>query len=304
MNTAPTRPGMTDIIICVHNAHDDVAACLASLIPACAAQGQCRLILIDDGSEPQTAQLLRRTARDRADVTLIRNETAQGYTRAANQGFAAVQGEIAILLNSDTIMPENGIKKLVACFERGRDIGLVGPLSNAASWQSIPERAAPEGGWAINPLPKGMSVDEMDALVADAARDCDVVARVPLLNGFCIAMRRQVIADLGGFDAQAFPQGFGEEDDFCLRATLAGHGLVLALDCYVHHAKSKSFGSERRKKLTAAGQEALKRLHGTARLEREVATMRDNPYLAQMRRAIAARLAARQGKSTRIRAAG
>ncbi len=282
-----------DIVICVHNALEDVRNCVASVQATDYPRDQWNVVLVDDGSGPETAAFLDQVVAQDPHVTLVRHDSAKGYTVAANAGLAATQGDIAVLLNSDTVVPARWLQKIARVFDHSPDIGLVGPLSNAASWQTIPERSAPQGGWMVNDLPTGMSVDDFDALVEEQAGIVPVIPRVPLLNGFCYAIRRDTIKALGGFDEVGFPFGFGEEDDFSLRTTNAGFGLALAVDTYVFHAKSKSFGSERRNALTEAGQSQLKLKHGVDRLKRSVATMRDNPYIAMMRDAVKAKVAAR-----------
>jgi GT2 family glycosyltransferase len=191
------------------------------------------------------------------------------------------------LLNSDTIVPKNWLNKFTALFTQKPDVGIIGPLSNAASWQSIPDLSAPEGGWAVNSLPKGWSVDDMDAAVERAAQDIAVTPRVPLLNGFCYMIRRSILDGVGLMDEEGFPRGFGEEDDFCMRTALAGYGIMIALNTYVYHAKSKSYGSKARNSLSQKGQVMLKKKHGEIRLARAVASMRHNPYLAEMRLGVA-----------------
>ena len=47
---------------------------------------------------------------------------------------------------------------------------------------------------------------------------------VPLLNGFCTLIRRAVFERAGLYDEDAFPIGYGEETDLCLRAAKAGFG--------------------------------------------------------------------------------
>ena len=66
----------------------------------------------------------------------------------------ASTGEYVVLLNSDTIVTEGWLDRIVACGEEDDRIGVLGPLSNAASHQSVPElREA--GKWATNALPTG-----------------------------------------------------------------------------------------------------------------------------------------------------
>ena len=49
---------------------------------------------------------------------------------------------------------------------------------------------------------------------------------------------------LGVFDEDAFGRGYGEENDWCLRATERGWKHLLAADVFVYHAGGASFGDE------------------------------------------------------------
>jgi len=60
------------------------------------------------------------------------------------------------------------------------------------------------------------------------------------LNGFCLAIKRTLITDIGIFDEEAFGEGYGEENDYCLRAVKAGWQLAVADDTYIYHAQSRS----------------------------------------------------------------
>ena len=56
-------------------------------------------------------------------------------------------------------------------------------------------------------------------------------------------IRRAALADVGAFDAEAFGRGYGEENDFCLRAGARGWRHLLACDTFVYHEGSVSFGA-------------------------------------------------------------
>lgn len=56
-------------------------------------------------------------------------------------------------------------------------------------------------------------------------------------------MRGEVVERIGGFDP-LFGTGNFEDDDYCLRAQLAGYKLVVADDVFVHHYGSQSFKRE------------------------------------------------------------
>ncbi|WP_309797446.1 class I SAM-dependent methyltransferase [Inquilinus ginsengisoli] len=257
----PTRSLAVDVIVCVHNAPDDTRRCLDSVIAH--TLPPYRIIIVDDGSGDAARELVTRFAQQHG-ATLIRHDRAQGYTFAANVGLRASTAPWVVLLNSDTIVTEGWIDRMVATAERDPRIGLVGPLSNTASWQSVPH-VAKNGDWHDNPLPDDVDVDKMGQLVAQASVQQGMP--IPFLNGFCLAVRRATLDDVGLFDEENFGQGYGEENDFCIRARNRGWKLIVADDSYVFHAQSKSYSSERRLALAKRADDTLKRKHD---LERDV----------------------------------
>lgn len=247
-----------DVVVCVHNALDDVQRCLASLT-AETDPARHRIIVVNDGSSEATGAWLRGFAND-AGATLIENPEPLRYTRAANQGLRESTADYAVLLNSDTIVTPGWLDKLVRCAESDPAVGIAGPLSNAASYQSVPAVFDDTGDWALNPLPGGMTPGDMAALVERVSR-CEY-PRVPFVNGFCFAIKRGVIDTIGYLDEESFPNGYGEENDYCIRARQAGFALAIADDAFVYHAKSKSYEHDARRALSQTGADALARKHG------------------------------------------
>ncbi|BAY62450.1 type 11 methyltransferase [Calothrix brevissima NIES-22] len=266
-----------DVIVCVHNALDDVKNCLQSVVRY--SSMPYSIIIVDDGSNAETCQYLAEFAITQG-ATLIRNEVAKGYTFAANQGLKKSKADYVILLNSDTIVTPKWLDRIVACGESDPKIGLIGPLSNTASWQSIPE-ISENGDWAENKLPLGMTVSYMGKLVADYSRR--LYPRIPFLNGFCLAIKRRAIASLGYFDEQTFGAGYGEENDYCLRAKKAGWELAIADDTYIYHSQSRSYSHERRKLLCDRADQALIAKHGQQIISEGVTVCRFDRVIAGIR---------------------
>lgn len=274
--------GAVDIVVCVHNALDEVADCLASVRRSI--RPGDRIVIVDDASGDETARFLDSYAVDCPEATLIRNPApALGYCAAANIGMRAVRGEVFLLLNSDTVLTPTALGKLVALIESDPALGIVGPMSNAASTQSVPDTRATERQTAINGLPEGLAVEDMDRL-CEAWSLRRVFPSVPLVHGFCQMIRRSVIETVGGFDEEAFPNGYGEENDLCFRAANAGFDLKIATDAYVFHVKSASYSDdERRRTLMRQGSEKLRQKHGADRLARAIGIMEGHPLLVRMR---------------------
>lgn len=275
----PPHRKPVDIIVCIHNALDDTRRCLQSIVEN--TSHPFRIIMVDDGSRLETASYVKTFYEDHKDYTLlIRNEVARGYTLAANQGLRASTAEYVVLLNSDTVVSQGWVDRLVRCIESNERIGLVGPLSNTASWQSIPE-IEKNGDWADNSLPEDITISQMAEMVANYS--ALVYPVMSFLNGFCMLIRRSVIEEIGYFDEEAFAQGYGEENDYCLRARKAGWLLVLADDVYVYHAQSRSYSDERRKKLSERAALILVKKHGESIIAEGVSQCRHDRVLEGIR---------------------
>jgi GT2 family glycosyltransferase len=243
-----------DIIVCVHNALEDVRRCLESVVAK--TLPPYNVILVDDGSDAPTAGLLSAFAETHG-ATVLRHEIAKGYTLAANAGLRASSAPFCVLLNSDTEVSEGWLDRLVDYMRRDPVVGVVGPLSNTASWQSVPSLSEGDD-WAANELPPGMDVDDMARLVARGASRQGI--QLGFINGFCMLIRQQAIETVGVFDEKTFGAGYGEENDFCIRARQKGWRLVAADDAYVFHHQSRSYG-ERRRKLVARADISLAAKH-------------------------------------------
>jgi len=247
----------TEIVIPVFNAIDETIDCISSI---CRATDQPVLVtLVDDGSSTLNREILRRFVADMPWIKIVENDRNTGYTSAANKGMSKAQSKWIVLLNSDTIVTRGWLGGLLETALARPEAAMIGPLSNAASWQSVPDIRDAKGGWSTNPLPSGILIED----VADNVRRLSEKAfpYVPLLNGFCTLIRRAALEEVGYLDGHAFPAGYGEETDLCIRMAKAGHKLAIADHVYVYHKKSASFGDKRRSVLTKQGNKALSSKH-------------------------------------------
>ncbi|MDN3522089.1 rhamnan synthesis F family protein [Halomonas ramblicola] len=271
-----------DIIVCVHNALDEVKACLKSIVES--RRNIDKLIVVDDCSEENTQAYLDEFLKQYSWATLHRNTgQAQGYCRAANKGMSLSKSKYFLLLNSDTVITRKAIENMLKVAEQSEKNGIVGPMSNAASLQSIPDIKNTATQTAVNVLPKNISVTEMNNLCERWAYP-GIYPTVPLVHGFCQLIKKSVYEEIGGFDEQSFPEGYGEENDFCLRAADAGYDLKVSTNSFVFHKKSASYSnSERRARLMKSGSEKLKKKHGEDRLAQSIKIMEGHFLLGRMR---------------------
>jgi GT2 family glycosyltransferase/glycosyltransferase involved in cell wall biosynthesis len=229
----PARRRPVDVVIPVYLGREETLACIASVLASCGRGA--RIVLIDDGSpDPHLSAALADLA-DREPVILLRNPQNEGFPAAANRGLTLNREHDVVLLNADTLVHGDWLERLRAAAYRAPDIGTATPLSNRGSIASYPagddyECSAAEGR-------------ALDALAAD--RNAGAIVDLPTGVGFCLYLRRDCLDQVGLFDAQTFASGYGEENDFCMRARELGWRHVLAADVFVAHGGARSFGRRR-----------------------------------------------------------
>jgi hypothetical protein len=149
-----------------------------------------------------------------------------------------------VLLNSDTEVANDWLDRLRRCAYLQPDIGTVTPFSNNATICSYPF-----DGWAEG-IPGTLGLAALDRLFATA--NAGRTVELPTAVGFCMYIRRASLDAVGLFDAERFGRGYGEENDFCMRAASAGWRNVLAGDVFVYHEGAVSFSDERIQRSKAA----------------------------------------------------
>jgi GT2 family glycosyltransferase/glycosyltransferase involved in cell wall biosynthesis len=226
-----------DIVVPVYNAAGDLARCVDSVLAH--SSGDWRLLLIDDAS-PEIAirtYFSGLRARRLPQVTSLSNERNLGFTLTANRGMREARADAdVVLLNSDTVVTRGWLDKLVRCAASDPRVGTITPFSNNAEICSLPRFCA-NNPWDVAHDP-GPLVTALELAAAPTYPE------LPTGVGFCFYIRRALIDAIGGFDP-AFGLGYGEENDFCLRAAAAGYRNVLCEDAFVLHLGGSSFGEKR-----------------------------------------------------------
>lgn len=282
---SPTAPQygqnipFTQIIIPVYNGADVVVDCVAAVRDRTDTPFQ--ILLMDDGSRGYTAELLRKLAASDPRIVLYRRDINRGYTKTINEAVKLTSAEWVVILNSDTVVSQGWLRKLHAAVPVVPNTGMVGALSNAATWQSIPHAKKPDGSWSNNDFIESRHVPQIQAIVE--AHTERAYPTAPVLNGFCTLIARAVFEQCDIYDEDAFPMGYGEETDLCLRARRAGFKLVIADDCFVYHEKSVSFGSATRSKLTRAGGFELRNKHLGVTIPALEQQMQREPAMTRLR---------------------
>lgn len=196
------------------------------------------LIVINDFSpDPQLSARLRELAQAKW-FTLIENPQNLGFVQTVNKGMHIHSDRDIVLLNSDTEVFGDWLDRLYRHAYSSNAVGTVTPFSNNAEICSYPYIVHD------NHMPLELDYATLDSLAAqiNKGRSCEL----PTAVGFCMFIKRRCFRDVGSFDAETFGRGYGEENDFCLRAAKHRWKHLLAGDVFVRHIGGTSFSSEKK----------------------------------------------------------
>lgn len=227
-----------DIIIPIYNAYEDLVKCLESIYKNTDLEKN-RLILVNDNSSDDSMRPFLEQQK-RNNVLVFHNESNKGFSNNVNLGMKQSEDNDVVLLNSDTIVTNRWIEKILECAYSNEAIGTVTPLSNNATLCSVPEFCEE------NSLPEYLNIDQAGAIVERCSMK--KYPRITTAHGFCMFIKREVINTIGYFDAKTFELGYGEENDFCNRAEQAGYHHVMCDNTYIYHSGTKSFVSHEKEK--------------------------------------------------------
>ena len=134
---------------------------------------------------------------------------------------------------------------------------------------------------------------ELNEIAGEVNAGCR--AYVHTTVGFCMFIKRDAINHMGVFDSRYFPFAYGEESDFCYRATKVGWRHAVCGETFVTHLHGRSFGS-RKEKLRQEMIKTFRKLHpeqphldAEFRRLNPVAKLRENLDLGRLKRVLAGR---------------
>jgi O-antigen biosynthesis protein len=222
------------IIIPVYNGGEHVRRCLDSVLTE-TRLALVKLLVLDDASPDDSTVSVLRDYAELPNVELRRNSENLGFTRNVNLGFTlADPTHDVVLLNSDTIVGPRWLEHLALAAYASHRIATATALSDNAGAFSTPE---------VEYNPTHLKWDVATAARLSRRAAAEDTQDFPTGSGFCMYMRREALQAVGAFDAERFPRGYGEENDWCLRASEQGFRHVIALRSYVAHVNAVSFGA-------------------------------------------------------------
>ncbi len=208
------------IIIVNWNTRDILGDCLGSVYSD-APRPDCETIVVDNASGDGSAEMVER---EFPQVRLIRNGENRGFAAANNQGIAVARGRYILLLNSDTLLIEDVLRKAVefgdshpkAAVAGCRVLNPDGTLQRTCfMFPSVLNMLlAATYLYKLMPRSRFFGRERMTWWDRNDERQVDVV------TGCFMLVRREAIEQVGAMDERFFM--YAEETDWCYRFKQAG----------------------------------------------------------------------------------
>ncbi len=221
------------IIIINFNTGSLVCDCLESL--SCGVRRYSyRVLVVDNGSSDDSVALVRERF---PEVTVIENGCNLGFAAANNIALKQANSEYYLLLNSDTVMCEGAIDRVLDFMAQQEDCGFASPqlLNRDGSLQNTAANFP-------TLLTELTNKSLLRLLFPSRYYKKKLVAEAPLavesLVGAALCVKEKMTKDLGFYDAGYF--FFLEETDWCRRGLEQGWRSYLVPDAVIYHLQGQT----------------------------------------------------------------
>lgn len=209
-----TRP-LVSIVLPTHNG----SRYIREAIDSCLVQtyGEWELVVVDDGSTDNTAQIVQGYVERDKRIRLLGHAKNRYLPAAVNTGFRDARGAYFTWIADDNMYRPEALQEMVGHLEEHPEVGIVYTDATLID----------EGGRVIRLRPAG----DWDRLMID-----------PNPIGWCFLLRRSVWETVGEYDEGAF---LAEDYDFWLRASRQFKFAVLHRDLFLYRQQPGSLTETR-----------------------------------------------------------
>lgn len=198
------------------------------------------VILVDNGSKDGSAEAI---AREFPQLVLMAEEENHGFAKATNISIERARGKYVLLLNTDTIVLDRAIERLVAYAQQKPDARIWGGRTLFEDRSLNPDccfgRVTPWSAFCFGigltfafPSSRIFNPEGYGNWQRDSARQVDVV------QGSFFLIEREFWNELGGFDLEFFM--YSEEADLCARARAKGARPAMTPEATIIHYGGRS----------------------------------------------------------------
>ena len=218
------------VVILNYNVRYFLELCLQS-VEASLGAIPSEIIVIDNDSKDGSCTMVKEKF---PSVVLIENNSNVGFSKANNQAVQVAKGEYVCILNPDTVVAEDTFESILGFAEKQTNLGIIGCRLIDGSGKYLPEskRNIPLVDIAIKKV-----LGNSEHYYANHITEYDT-AKVEILVGAFMVLKRSLYNSLGGFDEDYFM--YGEDIDFSFKSLKKGYDNYYYGSTTVIHYKGES----------------------------------------------------------------
>lgn len=175
------------------------------------------MIYVDNCSKDGTIEYIQKYF---PQVKILQNKKTLGFGENNNRGVLAAHGEYIAIINPDIILYSGSLEKLYNYAITNPQIGIIVPqlLNPNGSIQYSVRRFISFGKLLARTITKGRDSTNNSTVSSYLCKNMDynITQEVDWAIGAAMFMKRELYAELGGFDTDYFL--YMEDEDVCLRS--------------------------------------------------------------------------------------
>lgn len=213
MKNVPENRVRFSVIIPAYNARASIGECLSSLGRQAISPELYEIIVVDDGSTDNTADMVANY-----DVNYI-HQNNQGPASARNKGASLASGEIILFIDSDCVPAHWWLEEMLKPFEQNAMVsGVKG---------------------AYRTVQKSITARFAQAEFEDRYALLETHEYIDMVDTYSAAFNKKLFIEAGGFD-ETFPCANNEDTELSYRLAVQGNKFVFNPDAIVYHQHPES----------------------------------------------------------------
>lgn len=241
-------------IIPTINQTELVKECVESLIMHHPDRDSYEIIIVDDGSIPETQAYLKKIK----DIDkLILSDKNKGFSHSVNEGIAAASGDVIVLVNNDIIFTKNITNSISAILEKDKTIGIVGAKLLYPNGLVQHAGVVRTGISSFGHIYKNLKSD-IPQIAVDKF--------YPAVTGALFAITRRCLNVVGKFNEEFFVAC--EDVEYCLRSWQSGFKVIYSHQTEAIHIEGYTRGNNEATKLIKGKEWMLKEKEGIKKFEK------------------------------------
>jgi N-acetylglucosaminyl-diphospho-decaprenol L-rhamnosyltransferase len=221
------------VIIVTYRSTSELPGCIESVLRQAV---PVEVFVVDNASPDHTPEMIAGFGERYDNVYPILNTENIGLAAGNNCPIGRCQGDYVLILNPDTVLPDDSLSQMAKFLDENPDVGVLGPQNvyeNGTRHTSFHRNWGLLSVLAWRVLPNRIPRFFWDRFSSYKLQD------VLFVSGSCLLIRRRIYEQIGGYDPEYF---LTVEDvaDLCIRARNTGSRVVFFPDVTIVHFTGRS----------------------------------------------------------------